>query len=47
MTGLNERDKTVVYLCDVSKKTNCSHQGGAKESNDHDFEMCAPVRVVH
>jgi hypothetical protein len=47
LAGLNERDKTVVNLGNMSKKTNRSHQRGAKESNDHDFQMGAPVRVVH
>jgi hypothetical protein len=47
LAGLNERDKTVVDLRHMSKKTNCSYQCGAKESNNHDFQMRAPVRVVH
>jgi hypothetical protein len=47
LAGLNERDKTVVNTRDMSKKTDCSHQRGAKESDDHHFQMRAPVRVVH
>ena len=47
LAGLNQGDETVVHLGNVGKKTNCSHQRGAKESNDHDFQMCAPVGVVH
>jgi hypothetical protein len=47
LAGLNERDKTGVNLGDVSKKTNCRHQRGAKEPNDHNLQVSAPIRVIH
>jgi hypothetical protein len=47
LASLNEGDKAVIDFGDMSKNANGGHQSGAKESNDHDFQVRAPVRVIH
>ena len=47
LAGLDEWNKTGVDLGDMSKKADCRHQSGAKESDDNDFQVRAPVRVIH
>ena len=47
LTSLNYGYESILGLGDMSKKADCRHQSGAKESNDYDLQVCAPIRVIH
>jgi hypothetical protein len=45
LTGLNHWGKASV--ADMSKKTDCRDQSGAKESDHYHLQVRAPIRVIH
>lgn len=47
LTGLNNWGEVAVELGDMSKKADCRHQSGAKESYDDDLQVRAAIRVIH